>query len=101
MLDGLFVQFQLLLKLRVNHLTNRFRMRRDFVIFLTFQYLTTSRRSARPTCRMFCPLSSPWHFSQSNRGLICPSTELLATVKPLLKCLHPYLVRNVPFLRFG
>jgi hypothetical protein len=56
-------------------------MRRDFVIFFTFQYLTTSRRSASPTCRMFCPLSSPWHFSQSNRGLIGPSTEVLAIVE--------------------
>jgi hypothetical protein len=36
-LDGLLVQFQLLFKLGINHLSNRFRMRRDLIIFLAFQ----------------------------------------------------------------
>jgi hypothetical protein len=29
------------------------------------------------------------------------STRVMIDVKPLLKCPHPYLVRNVPFLWFG
>src|SRR6266851_8671326 len=45
-------------------------MRRDFTIFLFFQYLTTSRRSASPMPTPFCRLTSPCHFPEFNRGLI-------------------------------
>ncbi len=37
MLDSLFVELQLLLELGINHLTNRFRMCRNFTIFFIFQ----------------------------------------------------------------
>ena len=54
-------------------------------------------------CKLAIEQPGPSNCGHKHIIKICPSgqSRIASIVKPLLKCPLPYLVRNVPFLRFG